>query len=112
MIGLAWRSVRPMNRDKAALVDAASQIAQQARAGDLVVSNSPYISFHSGVPGRVLMVSESFPQTTSPSYRFVVLDSARNFNPVWPAQVRLSHRLLQSNGREVTSTGILIFENR
>ena len=112
MIGLAWRSVRPMNRDKAALVDAASQIAQQARAGDLVVSNSPYISFHSGVPGRVLIDSESFPQTTSPSYRFVVLDSARNFNPVWPAQVRLSHRLLQSNGREVTSTGILIFENR
>ena len=103
VLALLPRSLRPLHAQSLPVVRAARWIGNQAQPGDAILTNTGYGMFYSRLPGHVLEMTEtipdSFKQDRSWPYRFVLLDrTVSSFQGVRMAELLKSHQPMRIPG--------------
>jgi hypothetical protein len=103
VLALLPRSLRPLHEHAQSVVQAARWIGSHAQPGDAVLTNTLYGTFYSRLPGHVLKMNEtipdSFKQDRSWPYRFVLLDrTASGFQTAQMMELLKSHEPLKIAG--------------
>jgi hypothetical protein len=103
VLALLPRSLRPLHEGYLPVVQAARWIGDHAQPGDEILTNTVYGTFYSRLPGRVLGVYETIPDSFKQDrfwpYRFVLLDrTASSFQRVQMAELLKSHEPLKIAG--------------
>jgi len=105
---LTPRTLRPLHSHDVPIIETSMWLRVQAKPGDAVLSNSPYVPFFAQMPGRVITKSEADAgvnlSEVGPPYRFVAFDlKSECFDGEWLTQLSGRYEPLEVIG--VPSSG-------
>jgi hypothetical protein len=97
--GITPRTLRPLHSGEIPVIETSTWLSVQAKPGDQVISNSPYVPFFARMAGRVITRSDAETgknlSDVGPPYRFAVFDLNEDpFVEEWLAQLSGRYELL------------------